>query len=208
MSAAQAIDIRNEASVEVFRAPLFERILKAEESDARQVVLDLGSPCQALIGRLAAIRPTRFEVADLVARGEFEELRQLGPADDTEQPDLRRFLPPGCQEPLNLIFCWDLPNYLKLGTFASLCELFAERAAPGCQLHMLVAYSRRDMPANPAHFAVRDDGQLTQTIANNSTVAAPRYSPEALGDAVGGFRYERGVLLANGNQEFVYAWPR
>jgi hypothetical protein len=103
---------------------------------------------------------------------------------------------------------WDLPNYLNLGMFAELCRLFGERAAPGCQLHMLIAYSKREMPASPARYSLRADNQLVQSLEDTRTVAAPRYSPEALGEAVGGFRYEKGILLANGNQEFLYAWPQ
>lgn len=206
VSAAQDIRSQGAVTVESFRAPLFERILQAEESEARQVVLDLGAPDQTLIRLLADNRPTRIEIADLVASGGLDEMRRLGPSDDAEPPDLRRFLPEG-REPLNLIFCWDLPNYLNLGTFAELCQLFAARAAPGCRLHMLITYSKRDMPAAPAHYATRDDTWLMRTIDDDATTTAPRYSPEALSDAVGEFAYERGVLLANGNQEFVYAWP-
>jgi hypothetical protein len=72
---------------------------------------------------------------------------------------------------------------------------------------MLISYSRRDMPALPARYVPADDGQLRQTCANPERVPAPRYSPEDIGKALKGFRYERGVLLANGMQEFVYAWP-
>ena len=204
---AEALRDRGEGSVNVFRAPLFERILQEEESDQRQLVLDLGGPCQSLIDRLSAPRPTRIEIADLVAGGDLDELRHLGPSEDAGLPDLNRFLPQSSGEPLDLILCWDLPNYLNLGTFAELCRLLGNRAAPGCRLHMLIAYSKREMPAQPARYSLKDDGQLIQKLDDAETVAAPRYSPEALGEAVGGFDYERGILLANGNQEFLYSWP-
>jgi hypothetical protein len=72
---------------------------------------------------------------------------------------------------------------------------------------MLIAYSKREMPAAPARYLPEPDGRLTQICGDSAMGKAPRYSPEELGLLVGKFRYERGVLLANGMQEFVYALP-
>jgi len=207
VAAAPAINNRSAVSVDTFRAPLFERILNAEESARRQVVLDLGGPCQTLIDRFADTRPTRVEIADLVGYGALSRLRLIESDEEAGPPDWRQFLPAPSLEPIDLILCWDLPNYMQLSSFTALCALLGRRAAPGCQLHMLIAYAKRDMPARPAQFTVREDGQLMHAVAADDMVPAPRYSPEALGAAVGGFKYERGVLLTNGNQEFVYAWP-
>jgi hypothetical protein len=63
------------------------------------------------------------------------------------------------------------------------------------------------MSASPARYLPLDGGELRQQLETEKIVNAPRYSPEALGQAVGGFRYQKGVLLANGMQEFVYTWP-
>jgi hypothetical protein len=187
-----------------FKAPLLDRLLDGVEPEIRQVVLDLGGPSQALLERLSTNRPCRVEIADFVAN---DVLELANSTEDLRPSLIRRLLPQPNRERLNLILCWDLPNYLKLDVFRQLCEVFAGRAAPGCRLHMLVAYSKREMGALPATYRLRDDGQLSQSFQNEEFVAAPRYSPEDLGRAVGRFKYERGVLLANGMQEFVYAWP-
>jgi hypothetical protein len=205
MARARAVrDARGLASS--FKAPLLERILSEEKPEQRQVILDLGRPAQLLLERLGQIGPCRVEIADLVGSGALTELRapefleQRGPA------AVRDYLPPA-REALDLVFCWDLPNYLSLNVFSPLCHVLGERAKPGCRLHMLIAYSKREMPAAPARYALTEEGQLIQQCEDASLTAAPRYSPESLGNAVAGFRYERGVLLANGMQEFVYAWP-
>jgi hypothetical protein len=63
------------------------------------------------------------------------------------------------------------------------------------------------MSEMPARYVPAVDGNLIQSLVSDELTQAPRYSPEDIGTALGNFRYERGVLLANGMQEFVYAWP-
>jgi hypothetical protein len=188
-----------------FKAPLLAKIFDTLDGDQRQVALDLGAPCQALLSQLTARRGCRLEIADLVANDGLRALNAALP--EARAATMSALLPQPNRERLTLIFCWDLPNYLGLAALHSLCTLLASRAAPGCRLHMLISYSRRDMPLLPAHYTPGGDGQLTQLCLSDERTPAPRYSPEDLGKALGGFRYQRGVLLANGMQEFVYAWP-
>ena len=206
-AAAEATPARSGggATTATFKAPLLARILEGPESEQRLVALDLGTPCQPLIDRIAARQPCRIEIADFVGFNAIASLSQAEP--EALISTLQGLLPPPNQEQLNLIFCWDLPNYLPLPAIGRLVALLGARAAPGCRLHMLISYSRRDMPLAPSRYVPVDEGQLEQRSATADRVAAPRYSPEDLGKALNGFRYERGVLLANGMQEFVYAWP-
>lgn len=186
-------------------------MLNAEESEQRRVVLDLGGPNQTLLDRLSAAGPCRLEIADFVANGGLPVLEAIESDEEADRAYgatvIRRLLPGSAGEPLDLILCWDLPNYMSLKNLKRLCEVLAERATSGCRLHMLIAYSKREMPSAPARYALQDKGQLAQACRSDDITPAPRYSPEDLGMAVAPFRYERGVLLANGMQEFVYAWP-
>lgn len=180
-------------------------MLTAEENEARQVVLDFGATSQQLIDRLIAIRPTRIEVCDFVRS---DGLASFLHAEDEELPELvTRSLPVANSESLDLILLWDLPNYLNLKALRALITGVAERAGKGCRLHMLIAYSRREMPQEPARYVPEPGSDLRQVCTSDTQAPAPRYSPEDLNLACGGFRYERGVLLANGMQEFVYTWP-
>lgn len=197
--------------VTAFKAPLLDRILDEAEPERRQVVLDLGAPSEALLERLSTTRPCRVEIADLAAHGGVDLLNAPEAGDEVDAAPIAPIaplLPAPNGERLDLIFCWDLPNYLGLKALRELCAHLGRRAAPGCRLHMLIAYSKREMPRAPARYVPQTDGKLSQRCADGTLVPAPRYSPEDLSLAVGGFAYERGVLLANGMQEFVYAWPR
>ena len=206
-SAAEAKSERDTGAsgTNTFKAPLLSKILDGTNPAQRQVVLDLGPACQALIGLLTSERGCRIEIADLVANGGLNAINAAPP--EARTATLGSLLPQPNLERLTLIFCWDLPNYFGLPTLQSLCKLLGGRAAPGCRLHMLISYSRRDMSARPARYVPVKDGQLTQISPTPERIQAPRYSPEDLGKALAGFRYERGVLLANGMQEFVYTWP-
>jgi len=213
-TAAAALEASTESDksgapvVTSFKAPLLDRILNGADPERRQVLLDLGGPTESLINHLGSTRPCRIEIADLAARGGIQMLNGLADFEGVDEAALiRGLLPVANAEKLDTIFCWDLPNYLSLDALQHLIDVISARAAPGCRLHMLIAYSKREMPATPARYLTDSEGKLVQRCSNGATRAAPRYSPEDLGIAVGRFRYERGVLLANGMQEFAYTWP-
>jgi hypothetical protein len=193
------------AAATSFKAPLLGKILDGLSEDQRHVVLDLGAACQTLIEQLTARRGCRIEITDFVANGGLAAVNAVPM--EQHVATFASLLPQPSQERLTLVFCWDLPNYLGRQALQSLCALLGGRAAPGCRLHMLISYSRRDMPLLPARYVPGNDSQLTQISKTAERSPAPRYSPEELSKALGGFRYERGVLLANGMQEFVYTWP-
>ena len=60
------------------------------------------------------------------------------------------------------------------------------------------------MSGQPARFVPTEDGELIDLSVQSASVAAPRYSPEDLGNSMGGFVLDRARLLSNGMQEFVF----
>jgi hypothetical protein len=195
-------------TVSAFKAPLLDRLLSPpEDPERRNVVLDLGAVSQAMLDRLSSSRPCRIEIADLYNFGGLPEVEQIASSEEQNPELIAQLLPPASEEPLDLILFWDLPNYLSLPALTLFIDFLSRRAAPGCRVHMLVAYSKREMSEMPARYVPAVDGNLIQSLVSDELTQAPRYSPEDIGTALGNFRYERGVLLANGMQEFVYAWP-
>jgi hypothetical protein len=195
-------------TVTAFKAPLLDRILASpDDAERRNVVLDLGAVSQAMLDRLSSSRPCRIEIADLYHSGGLQAIEQIASSEERDIDAIGPLLPRVNDEALDLIFCWDLPNYLSLRALTLLVDFLSRRTAPGCRVHMLVAYSKREMTEAPARYFPGPDGNLVQSLASVELTQAPRYSPEDIGTALGNFRYERGVLLANGMQEFVYAWP-
>jgi hypothetical protein len=195
-------------TVTAFKAPLLDRVLASpDDPERRNVVLDLGAVSQTMLNRLSSSRRCRIEIADLYHFGGRAALEQIASSEEQDVESIAKLLPDSSNESLNLIFCWDLPNYLSLPALTLLIDFLSRRAAPGCRVHMLVAYSKREMTEMPARYLPGSNGELLQSLDSDELTPAPRYSPEDIGLALGNFRYERGVLLANGMQEFVYAWP-
>lgn len=169
----------------------------------RYVVLDLGgasTPMLALLGRARC----RVEITDFVHFGGIERLHAAEPGPELGKA-AESLLPARLSnDAVDLVFCWDLPNYLTLDALAALMNAIGRRARPGALAHALIFYAEPDMPEHPGRFVPTADGQLMDCCAKGKTIAAPRYSPEALGKHSGGFVIDRARLLSNGMQEFLF----
>ena len=184
------------------RAPLFRQLIDQLDDDARHVALDLGSVATEMLDLLGRFR-CRVEIAGLADDG---GLARLDAAEDHEQriAIAESLLPrPRPDDPADLVFCWDLLNYLKPEAIAVLMSAVAARMQPGACAHALIVYSEKTMPERPGRWVPTADGLLTDRAPSPATLVAPRYSPEFLGRTMRGFTIVHARLLANGMQEFV-----
>ena len=184
-------------------APLFQDLVAALDATGRHVILDLGAASTAMLDLLSGSRSC-VEIVDLAY---FGGITQLNAAADgaalaeTAEAQLPKRV---SDDPIDLVFCWDLPNYLTLKALSALMHAIGRRARPGALAHALICYAERDMQAHPGCFIPTADGELIDQSANNSLIAAPRYSPEDLGRSMSGFTIDRARLLSNGMQEFLF----
>lgn len=181
-------------------APQFRRLVESLSAERRSVVLDLGPVRAETVALLTPFR-CRLDIADLA-----DHLDWL---DQETDPDLRRekaeaLLPPPRQEPVDILLCWDLLNYLQRPALTALMTCLAARMRPGAFAHLLIVYSGTTMPARPSRFAPLPDGRLVETATTGARCTAPRYSPEDLGKCLRGFRPDSASLLRNGMQEFLF----
>lgn len=188
--------------ISALKVPLFESLLVDRKKSQRQVILDLGAASTAMLSLLGEY-PCHVQIADLASDRDIEQLNA------TSKPKAlaslaASLLPEHCTtEPVDLVLCWDLPNYLKPEAMNALMSAIQERARPGAVAHALVVYSERSMPDRPRRYVPMADGRLVNHATPNSEIDAPRYSPEALGQMMGNFEIDRARLLANGMQEFL-----
>ena len=110
----------------------------------------------------------------------------------------------GTEDAIDLVYCWDLPNYLTLDALSALMAAIGHRARPGALAHALVCYADRDMKEDPGRFVPASDEQLIDMSTTSTTIEAPRYSPVELGKSIGRFAIDRTRLLSNGMQEFLF----
>lgn len=186
-----------------FRAPLFSELVAGLEGDERHVVLDLGAASTEMLALLGRSR-CRVEIADLAHFGGVDYLNSKEPGPDLVGA-VDSWLPNGLSnEAIDLIFCWDLPNYLTLAALSALMDAIGQRARPGALAHAMIHYADREMKAHPGRLVPTPDFELVDLSAPGEAMAAPRYSPEDLGKSMGRFDIDRARLLGNGMQEFLF----
>lgn len=182
-------------------APLFRSLIERLDKNRRIVVLDLGAVHTRTIAAFNGYR-CRLEIADL-AEG-LEALRAVKfPAAFDEA--VAGVLPRPGPEPADVVLAWDLLNYLDRPALTALSAEIARRLRPGGLMHALVVYSDARMPDRPGAFVPLENLQLHSLNAGpGPDRAAPRYTPEDLGRCLPDFTIERGRLLGNGMQEFLF----
>lgn len=191
------------ASPVPFHAPLFRDVIAGLGADTRHIVLDLGAASTAMLALLGQSR-CRVEIADLAHFGGVERLNSAEPGTALDAAGSSLLPNRHSGDAINLVFCWDLPNYLTLDALSSLMVAIQERSRAGALAHTLIAYSDRDMNENPGCFVPTSDGELVDLGLAGKAIAAPRYSPEELAKNMGGFVIDRARLLSNGMQEFLF----
>ena len=183
--------------------PLFRSLVERIDAKRRIVVLDLGSAQTRTLELFGQFR-CRMEIVDLAEA--VESLNREREARSLDRA-VEYWLPKYRAEPLDVVLCWDLLNYLERPALAAIMAGIAKRARPGALAHALIVYLESRMPMRPGTFVPLEDYRLAN-LANlaqpQATCAAPRYSPEDLKRCMPDFTIERGRLLANGMQEFLF----
>jgi hypothetical protein len=185
------------------RAPLFHDIVVGLDDDRRHVVLDLGAASTEMLAILSQAR-CRVEIADFAHFGGIEMLNNAEPGSSLvdaadswiqEQPK---------DDLIDLVLCWDLPNYLTLDALSALMNAIGRRARPDAIAHALIFYAEREMPEHPGRFIPSAGGELMDHRMPSTAVSAPRYSPEDLRLNMGPFKIDCGRLLRSGMQEYQF----
>lgn len=185
------------------KVPLFRQLVDQPDTLGRRVVLDLGAASTPMLSLLAESR-CHVAIADIGCGDGIAKLNEEEPEDDLVT--LAESLLPEhrAEDAVDLVFCWDILNYLRPDAVTALTYAIAARARPGALAHALIVYSERSMPARPGRFIPDADYTLVDRAVPDATIEAPRYSPEYLGRIMGPFVIEHARLLANGMQEFLF----
>ncbi len=181
-------------------APLFHSLMQRLETGGRWVVLDLGSAHNATIRALGRFR-CRLEIVELAdgldaLNGEIDARRIRQRAET--------LLPPRRGELIDVVLCWDLINYLNQPALNAVMECIALRCKRGALAHGLFYYTGKSMPERPTTFVPLDDQRIVQHSTPGRERPAPRYSQEDLARCMPRYSVERGRLLRNGMQEFLF----
>lgn len=200
---AAAVSESAPAAPAILRAPLFADLIDRLDEHQRHVLLDLGPARAGLIERLGLLR-CRLDILDLPRQ--LAALTRLATEDDSLplKALLSECLPQANPEPIGIVLCWDLLDYLPPPVTAFLFSLLQSRLATGTRLHALVEYSARQMPEQPRQIGPNLDGDLLIETGAAGQTAAPRHSLASLAGFLPGFQSERSMLLGNGMQEYLF----
>jgi len=187
-----------DTTADQFRAPLLASVLERVRDEDSWAILDMASARRSNVAFFSDCG-CRLAVADLidqlVAPEELPGSRQA--LDDY----LASLLPPTLAGSLNLVLCWDLPDYLPRPSLAALMRVLAPRMRPDGLVHLFVNYAQPRIPAVPCKHEIQSDGSLLRRPRNTALRAAPRYSMAEVERLMPEFAVERGILLKNGLQE-------
>lgn len=183
-------------------SPLLFGVLKGLDPESRVDILDLAPANPELLDYFAPFH------CKLLLPGCRDALLKLSKPDDADDSYLPRIFntllpfPNDCNKTLDLVLLWDLPNYLDKQVLSALIT----HIMPGLDRHSILhiyIHTRQSMPDYPAEyrFHCENNIQLNMTTAWNTP--SPMYYQELLHKILTPFRVDRGMLLANGLQEYI-----
>lgn len=158
-------------------------------------ILDLGPAVGSNVELLSQLG-CKLHIGDLYASrasaGEGEELgqeffEQLFPGDS-------RF---------DVVFAWDLFNYLQRREMARLGPLLRRHCRSGALVFALT-WIHKQIPAQPIRFRMQENGQLLYERRTGIDRPGPRYAPSELTGFMKGFQVDRSFLLRHGIQEYLF----
>ncbi len=188
---------RETANTAALNAPLFRSVIERLHGGGRWVILDLGAAQSGTVSLFGQFR-CRLEIADI-----GPDIELLNSAENPAEM-AETLLPARREEPVDIVLCWDLLNYLTRPAITALMDGVARRSRPETLLHGLIVYSAQRMPVRPGRYLPTEDARLLSVGASLEQRDAPRYSPEDLALAMPLFTVERAMLLRNGMQEFLF----
>lgn len=195
---------------------------RLSEQDSRYL---LNSPL--LFGSLDTIDPeTRIDILDLApatpelleyfsprhcklylpgCRESLLNLRMQEEQDEQKLPVIFNRLIPlsgANDKALDIILLWDLPNYLDKQVLTGLIQHLLPRLDRNSVLHTYI-HTRQSMPETPAVYRLTCENKLIVDISSAAHTDSPMYYQELLHKVIRPFRVDRGMLLANGLQEYI-----
>jgi len=103
---------------------------------------------------------------------------------------------------LNVIFLWDLPNYLDKPVMRGLIEYLSQHMHEKVKLHFYI-HSKQQMPASPGSYSILPEGKVLLENSSDTTVKSPLYFQEALLTLFHPFKVKRSMLLSSGLKEYI-----
>ena len=165
-------------------------------------ILDLGGACASNIKYYSTIS-RKFHFEDLssavAARAEKSSSSEASavPSVLNEALSLRS------NQVFDMIFCWDILNYLAPEEIMQLGKKLAEHSHPETKLFLLLPVGR-EITQLPIRFKVSEHDALTYEEHGSAKIKSPRYNKSDLKKLWPSFERKKSFLLKNGFEEHIY----
>ncbi len=193
-----------ESEAFTFRSPSLKFICKHLASDRKHAILDLGMPSGSNVDFFARV-PCTLYVEDF-----YESLLSLPPPDgdaDDEFWDLRvdqcLAHDPGTR--LDMIFAWDLINYMEPDLIRALMKRLSRSCRSGALLYIMISTAPR-IPRRPASISITYEDRVRYHGAAPVDKPNPRYTALKVERMLPRFRLLHSFLLGASLQEFLFSF--
>lgn len=193
-----------ESEALTFRSPSLGFVCQHLSADRKYAVLDLGVPNGSSVDFFARV-PCTLYVEDL-----FDSLLSLPHPDEEEGHsalDLRvdRCLAHSIDVRFDMVFAWDLVNYMQVDLVHSLMKRLSRSCRSGTLLYMMISTAPM-IPDRPAKIAIIDHEHVRYDAAGPANKHNPRYTPLKLERMMPGFRLLHSFLLGASLQEYLFSF--
>lgn len=191
---------QEESPLEIHRSPILKLLSKKLEEDRKFYILDIGPPLNENIVFFSQFR-CRVHIDDFYSS--YRGFDFFAPADEGSLDNLFSYLlplPSGAR--FDIIFLWDIMNYLKLEECGYLFKHLEKYSHPGTAAFAMI-YTRREMPEVPTSFRITTNERIHYDFNSSITKSCPRHEGPSLEEKLGRFRITNSYLLRNGFKEYL-----
>ncbi|MGV6826189.1 MAG: hypothetical protein ACWA5Q_04360 [bacterium] len=178
--------------------PVFGEFVTSLDEDRRYEILDLGPALPQNLEFLSRYR-CRLHISDsqdAIARHDLS-------TEEDNPLTFSELLPIPAEATYDILLFWDIFNYLEPSDIRLLMDHLKPHIKSGTQLYVLNTQSG-DIPATPNRYRIVDEQQLLCEHTSIDFMPSPCHAQRVLEKHLLGFSLQRGMLLKNGQQEFLF----
>lgn len=187
-----------------FRSPSLSFICDHLSGERKHAILDLGLPTGGSVDFFARV-PCTLHVENLYDSLLTEPPPLEDDKDDSWSLRVERSLWHDPQRRFDMVFAWDLINYMHVDLIHALMKRLTRSCRSGTLLYIMLSTAPL-IPQRPAKIAITDLDRIRYHANAPVDKPNPRYTPLKLERMMPGFRLLHSFLLGASLQEFLFSF--
>ncbi len=182
----------------------FKIITEKLSIDSKKVILDLGPASNNNLNFFSEYYCKIF-IEDLFASIlKAESEKKIDVEDEDTKPDYDSMLycDASANEKVDIIFCWELLNYIPRDYLRSFIESLLKLAKKDTLFHAFIA-TQATMADAPLEYTIKTSLSMDRTTTSANRIKAPRYNQLQLFKFMPELKVIKSILHRNGMQEYL-----